>query len=180
MATLRAAIKLKKKAEVIHAKSELSGYILDPRSLRMRYWKNWMLVNIMYTVLMVPGQISFHSEPGAFLLTLSWIANVSFIIDTVLHFFTAVPMESGLVTDRGFISRRYIFTWFLLDVVSCFPVTTLLRHRVSPSLKVLAPLRGLRLLGLLKVVKVYALHYEVTSPPSRHASSSMSLPSLKH
>lgn len=162
MATLRAAIKLKKRATFIHSQTVLDAYILDPRSQRMRYWKNWMLVNIMYTVLMVPGQISFNSEPGAFFLTLSAIANISFVVDTVLHFFTAVPLESGLITDRGHIIRRYLSTWFILDLITCLPVTTLLRHKIDPSFMALAPLRGVRLLSLLKVVKVYALHYEVS------------------
>lgn len=161
MATVRAAIKLKKRANDIHAKSILSAYIYDPRSRRMTMWKNWMLVNIMYTVLVVPWRISFHSDAGILGLMLSGIVNVSFVVDTVLHFFTAVPTEAGLIIDRKLIIRRYLSTWFLLDLVTCLPVTTLLRGTVSASMRVIAPLRGVRLLSLLKVVKVYAMHYEV-------------------
>lgn len=161
MATLRAAIKLKKRANVIQAKAILNKYILDPRSPRMRSWKNWMVVNIMYTVLVVPWQISFQSEAAGLGLALSGIANVSFIVDTVLHFYMAVETETGLLTDRKVIARRYLTSWFLLDAVTCLPVTTLLRNSVPASLRVLAPMRSLRLLTLLKVVKVYAMHYEV-------------------
>ncbi|CAM9289976.1 unnamed protein product, partial [Laminaria digitata] len=162
MATVRAAIKLKKKANVIQAKSVLNWSILDPRSPRMRSWKNWMFMNIMYTVLVVPWRISFNLPAQAFGLTLSGIANVSFIIDTVLHFFTAVETESGLVTDHGIILRQYLSSWFIIDLVTCLPYTTLLRDSIPASLRVLTPLRGLRLLSLLKVAKVYAMHYEVS------------------
>lgn len=161
MATVRAAIKLKKRANVIQAKSVLNWSILDPRSPRMRSWKNWMFMNIMYTVLVVPWRISFNLPAQAFGLTLSGIANVSFIIDTVLHFFTAVETESGLVTDHGIILRQYLSSWFIIDLVTCLPYTTLLRDSIPASLRVLTPLRGLRLLSLLKVAKVYAMHYEV-------------------
>lgn len=162
MATLRAAIKLKKRAVDFKAKSTLSAYILDPRSPRMLSWKNWMFVNIMYTVLVVPWRISFLSDAGPFALACNVIVNVSFVIDTVLHFFTAIPTESGLMTDRKVIIRRYLSTWFVLDLVTCLPLTTLLRDRVYPSLRVLTPMRAVRLMSLLKVVKVYAMHYEVS------------------
>lgn len=161
MATVRAAIKLKKKANAIQAKSVLSWSILDPRSPRMRSWKNWMFMNIMYTVLVVPWRISFNLPAQAFGLTLSAIANVSFVVDTVLHFFTAVETESGLVTDHAVILRRYLSSWFIIDLVTCLPYTTLLRDVIPASMRVLTPLRGLRLLSLLKVAKVYAMHYEV-------------------
>lgn len=161
MATVRAAIKLKQRANAIQAKSVLSWSILDPRSSRMRSWKNWMFMNIMYTVLVVPWRISFNLPAQALGLTLSGIANVSFIIDTVLHFFTAVETESGLVTDHAVILRRYLSSWFIIDLVTCLPYTTLLRDVIPASMRVLTPLRGLRLLSLLKVAKVYAMHYEV-------------------
>lgn len=163
IATLRAAIKLKKKAVDFKAKSILSAYTLDPRSPRMLSWKNWMFVNIMYAVLVVPWRISFGSDVGPISLTFNVIVNVSFVIDTVLHFFTAIPTESGLMTDRKVIIRRYLSTWFVLDLITCLPLTTLLRDRVYPSLRVITPMRAVRLMGLLKVVKVYAMHYEVSA-----------------
>ena len=161
MVTMRAALKLKERAIAFIAKSTLSKTILDPHSARMQLWKNWMLVNIMYTVLDVPWRISFDSRGGVFALVLSSVANMSFVVDTILHFFTAVKTDTGIVVDQREISRRYLSSWFVIDVVSCVPFTTLLRDFVAPSLRVLTPMRGLRLLSLLKVAKVYALHYEV-------------------
>lgn len=162
MVTLRAAMKLKRKANVIQAKSVLSKNILDPRSLRVQYWKNWMLVNIMFTVLVTPWRISFQVPARAFGLVLAGIVNISFIADTVLHFFTAVETESALLTDRKEIARRYIRSWFLIDLLSCVPYNTLLRNVIPPSLMIMGPVRALRLLKLLKVVKVYTMHYEVS------------------
>ena len=162
MVTLMAAMKLKKKANVIQAKSVLSKYILNPRSLRMQYWRNWMLVNIMFTVLVTPLRISFEVPAKAFGLVLAGIVNISFIADTVLHFFTAVETESALLTNRKEIARRYLKSWFFLDLLTCFPYTSLLRRAIPPSLIITAPLRGMRLLKLLKVVKVYTMHYEVS------------------
>lgn len=161
VSTVRAALILKKKAHVIQKKSMPTKYILDPRSPRMESWKNWMLMNIMFTVLVEPWRISFDTEAAAFGLTLNGIVNVSFIVDTVLKFFTAIVTETGLVTNRRVIVRRYLSSWFLLDAVTSLPFTTLLRNSVPASVRVLTSMRGLRLLHLLKVVKVYAMHYEV-------------------
>ncbi|CAM9133109.1 unnamed protein product [Scytosiphon promiscuus] len=162
MGPLRAAMKFKKKANVIQAKSIMTKFIVDPRSPRMQLWKNWMLVNIMFTVLVTPWRISFQCPARAFGLVLAGIVNISFIVDTVLHFFTAVVTESGLLTERREIARRYVTSWFFLDLVTSVPYTTLLRNVIPSSLRVMAPMRGLRLLKLLKVVKVYAMHYEVS------------------
>lgn len=161
--TLRAAMKLKRKANVIQAKSVMNRYILNPRAPHMQYWKNWMVVNIMFTVLVTPWRISFNVPAQAFGLTLAGIVNISYIVDTVLHFFTAIETESVLLTDRKEIARRYLTSWFLLDLLTCFPYTTVLRNVVPASMRVLAPMRGLRLLKLLKVVKVYTMHYEVSA-----------------
>lgn len=166
MVTLRAVMKLKKKASVIQAKAVMNKYIMDPRSLRMQYWKNWMLMNIMFTVLVTPWRISFQLPVKAFGLILAGIANISFIVDTVLHFFLAVETESGLLTDRKEIARRYVKSWFFLDLLTCVPYTTVLRNVIPASMRVLAPMRGLRLLKLLKVVKVYTMHYEVSATMS--------------
>lgn len=158
MTAVQSVIKLKN----IHMlKSTRNKFVLDPRSTRRRLWKNWMLLNIMYTVLVVPWRLSFQTRAGALGLVLNSVANVSFIVDTVLHFFTAVETDTGLMTNQRKIVRRYLSSWFLIDAVSCIPFTALLRDRAGPSLKNLTPIRGLRLLSLLKVVKVYALHYEV-------------------
>lgn len=182
MAALRAAMKLKKKANVIQAKSVMSKYIVDPRTSRMQSWKNWMFVNIMFTVLVTPWRVSFRCPANAFGLTLAAIANISFIVDTVLHFFTAVVTESGLLTERKEIARRYITSWFFLDLVTCLPYTTLLRSVIPASLRVMAPVRGLRLLKLLKVVKVYTLHYEVSPYRTRFSCSRLLCPDclLRH
>lgn len=166
MVTLRAIMKLKKKASVIQAKTEMNKYIMDPRTRRMQYWKNWMLMNIMFTVLVTPWRISFQLPITALGLVLAGIVNISFIVDTVLHFFLAVETEAGLLTDRTEIARRYVKSWFFLDLLTCVPYTTVLRNAIPASMRVLAPMRGLRLLKLLKVVKVYTVHYEVSAASS--------------
>lgn len=166
MVTLRAIMKLKKKATVMQAKTVMTKYIMDPRSGRMQYWKNWMLMNIMFTVLVTPWRISFQLPVTAFGLVLAGIVNISFIVDTVLHFFLAVETEAGLLTDRKEIARRYVKSWFFLDLLTCFPYTTVLRNVIPASMRILAPMRGLRLLKLLKVVKVYTMHYEVRAASS--------------
>lgn len=163
VAALKAAMKLKKKANIIQAKTAMNKYIVDPRSPRMRYWKNWMLISIMFTVLVTPWRISFRLPVKAFGLVIAGIINISFIVDTVLHFFLAVETEAGLLTDRKQIARRYVTSWFFLDLLTCLPYTTLLRNVIPASMRVLAPMRGLRLLKLLKVVKVYTMHYEVSA-----------------
>ncbi|CAM9943905.1 unnamed protein product, partial [Choristocarpus tenellus] len=153
---------LKKKAREIGKRSKPHAFSFDPRTPRMRAWENWVTLTILYTLLIVPWRVSFNARAGPLGLAIDGFVNLSFIADTVLKFMTALPTENGLVTGTWPIARHYLRTWFLIDLVTCIPLSTLLRDVVDPSIRVVQALRGLRLLRLVKVVKVYAMHYEVS------------------
>ncbi|CAM9968309.1 unnamed protein product, partial [Discosporangium mesarthrocarpum] len=159
--SLQSAVFVKKKATLMRQRVKMRPFTLDPRTPRMRVWENYLTITILYTVLVVPWRISFNSRAGTLGMVIDSLVNLSFVIDTARRFVTAIPTENGLVTAPWPIARRYLGTWFLVDLASCMPLTTLLRDKVAPSVRVVHALRGLRLLRLLKVVKVYAMHYEV-------------------
>lgn len=55
------------------------------------------------------------------------IINVIFIVDTVLIFFKAyVDGDGKLVVFRSTIARKYLTSWFVVDVLACFPSDVIL------------------------------------------------------
>ena len=55
------------------------------------------------------------------------LVNLVFVVDTVLIFFKAyVDGDGKLVVFRSTIARRYLTSWFVVDVLACFPSDVIL------------------------------------------------------
>ena len=82
--------------------------------------------------------------------------NISFIIDIVLTFNTALHEDDKLITDRLQIIKSYLAGWFVLDIVSILPLDEFKLYWLK-SLKILRILKVLRLLKLMRMTKIMTL-----------------------
>ena len=98
-------------------------------------------------------------------VALNIFTDLVFLLDLGLNFFTGVVIHRELVWSRGRIARRYLSTWFVLDLLSSFPSNAI------PTDDRLSLVKGLRLLrmgrltrlGRMKTVKDLERHARV--PP---------------
>jgi len=82
-----------------------------------------MALLVLVIALYVPLRVSFFDgfDWGRFIFEV--FTDLSFLIDIVLTFFTALEKKNGqLEISKQIIARTYFRGWFLIDVASTIPV----------------------------------------------------------
>mmetsp|Transcript_28467 Transcript_28467/g.45875 ORF Transcript_28467/g.45875 Transcript_28467/m.45875 type:complete len:784 (+) Transcript_28467:377-2728(+) len=120
------------------AYTDMTRFVLFPDNPFLVYWDLMILVFISWIVMYVPFQVGvsngvlMYSHGYYFLF--GTILNVFFIADTTMNFFRAYFTEMGrLVFDRRKIVRHYLFGWFWVDCLACFPCDSLYRFLPNES-----------------------------------------------
>ncbi|EQC30613.1 hypothetical protein SDRG_11668 [Saprolegnia diclina VS20] len=137
-------------------------YVLDPKSARSIQWDIFMACLIAYSSITVPLYVGF---PG-FQVTSHWTSvddtiDVCFGIDIVRNFLMGFYDEQDLlVVDVKQIAKNYARTWFLLDLVSTFPLEAAVKL-FNPSVVAnghsLASVQLLRILRVTRILKLARL-----------------------
>lgn len=90
----------------------------------------WDLVVLMYalrrlmsyTVTVTPYRVAFVEDDDLIWTVLDLVVDGLFGIDVVVNFFTPYfDVSESLIVDKKKIALHYMFSWFLIDVVSCMP-----------------------------------------------------------
>lgn len=88
---------------------------------------------------MVPFNVAFqHKSTGDYgLLVLDSLVDIVFSVDIILNFHTTfVGPNREVVADAAIIRRRYLRTWFLIDLLSCIPydgISAIMGSEVRPT-----------------------------------------------
>ncbi|KAH6803149.1 K+ transporter 1 [Perilla frutescens var. frutescens] len=124
----------------------LHSFIVSPYDRRYRVWQNFLVVLVVYTAWVSPFEFGFLDKPATPLAITDNIVNGCFAIDIVLTFFVAYLDRSTylLVDDRKRIAKRYVFSWFLFDVISTIPSE--LARKILPN-----PFRNYGLFNMLRL-----------------------------
>lgn len=80
---------------------------------------------LMYVTALVPVRVAFavDSQLGSGAWWMDLMVDIYFIADLCLNFRTAVWLPNGqLQVDPKEIRRLYVRGWFVIDLVSCFPI----------------------------------------------------------
>ncbi|KAG8368796.1 hypothetical protein BUALT_Bualt15G0084000 [Buddleja alternifolia] len=136
-----------------YTQNDSKGKIFSPMDSRYRCWETVMVVLVAYSAWVCPYEIAFlGSKPSTPLYIADNIVDIFFAVDIVLTFFVAYidPTTQLLVRDSRKIAKRYLSTWFLMDVASTIPFETIVfvfsgKHHSSVSYSVLGMLRFWRL-----------------------------------
>jgi potassium voltage-gated channel Eag-related subfamily H protein 7 len=113
-----------------------------------------MLALLLYVSVASPMEIFFSAFPkNTAISVVNILIDILFIADIVLNFRTGYIDEAKkLVLDKTRIRSRYLRGWFILDVVSSFPVQVLIL--INPLLQDLLGLKLVRLLKLGRLSRV--------------------------
>lgn len=88
-----------------------------------------MLVHCFVYAFIWPYRISFEGTPSRMAVAFDFYNNVVYIVDILITFLTPiVDREGKIITDKKRIAKKYIKTYFFLDVIACFPFTYFRRH----------------------------------------------------
>lgn len=123
-------------------------------------WDTFIGIQLIYCAAAIPFEITFLSDAAdqkPWIVRLEVAIEIMFTIDILLNFRTAiVDRGSRLITSPWGIARVYLRSWFLVDFVSVFPVSTVMRHWVPNQMdsRSIVFFRAIRLLKLARVLKL--------------------------
>jgi hypothetical protein len=103
---------------------ESKGWIISPMDSRYRCWETYMVFLVAYSAWVYPFEVAFlNSSPNRELWIADNIVDLFFGVDIVLTFFVAYidSRTQLLVRDSKKITKRYLSTWFLMDLASTIP-----------------------------------------------------------
>ena len=107
---------------VYQKKLNNTKWLMFPKNKFKQGWDIWVMLLLIYTATIVPYTVCFYDETGDFGFLFDLVMDLSFTIDIILTFFTAILLKSGrLELSRGAIAWHYITGYFVLDVVTTFP-----------------------------------------------------------
>ena len=82
-----------------------------------------MIILLLFTAVYVPFRIAYLEEIDTTLTIIEYVVDAFFFIDILINFFTAYYNSNNeLVTDKFMIAKRYLRTWFLIDLIGCIPI----------------------------------------------------------
>ena len=130
-------------------------------------WDLSQILMLFYVAVAVPYRIGFQQEAPLHSVAFWWevVVDVYFWIDIVINFRTAYfsdSVERELIVDQRQIALRYLKGWFVVDLLSCMPVTYIElaltasndENNAGTQLKLFKVLRLLRLAKLLRLARL--------------------------
>ena len=135
--------------------------LIDPRSSYLQYWDLVTAAALAYTAFVTPFEVGLGLPTAPNLLfALNQLVNLVFIVDIGVNFVLPVPdAKTGeLIRSHRELARRYLRTWFTLDLVSVLPLDVVVA--AAPSIidsensSMLRSIKLLRVLRLFKLVRV--------------------------
>lgn len=98
--------------------------IISPMNSRYRYWETWMVLLVFYSAWVFPFEVSFlKSDPRTQLYIADIVVDLFFAVDIFLTFSLAYfdPKTQLIIRHPIKIAKRYLSTWFLMDLASTIP-----------------------------------------------------------
>jgi len=92
-------------------------FLIHPHSRPRISWDMGSLVLVLYDMVMIPMSLAFDLTDGTFIEVMSWTTRLFWTFDMGMSVCTGIVMPNGTITfDFKFIVKRYLKTWFVLDV----------------------------------------------------------------
>ena len=82
------------------------------------------------------------------------IVDFLFFIDIILQSQCCYYEKSQLITNRWLILKRYVFGWFLIDLITVFPFEFMFNYLDFQKISFLGGFKFLRILRLLRLKDV--------------------------
>ena len=134
--------------------------LLDPRSKFVQYWDICSMVFLLYTAFVTPFEVCLGIKTELNLLfALNSVVNLFFLGDLVVNFVLPYQSATGFVRSHIKIAKRYLRSWFIIDVLSILPFDTMdatgaFNDETPVDPTILKSVRIIRLFRLLRLMRV--------------------------
>ena len=160
----------------LFAKEVLPKWIRHPEARSTQAWDIISAVLILWVAFVVPFRLGFDVdvEIKSIAFVIDCLIDTFFLIDVQLQFRTAFLLPTGFLEVRfGVIAKRYMRSWFLVDLVASLPLTYIsMMYHLANTAAAGGPADNLsyaktfRMIRLAKMLRVARLKRIV----GRHAS----------
>ena len=98
--------------------------LINPRSTYVGYWDLLTGLALIYTATVTPFEVCLGMPTSLnALFVVNQVINLIFVIDIIVQFFLPVPDKNGeFIRNRQVLAKRYLKTWFFVDVISILPI----------------------------------------------------------
>ena len=99
-------------------------WLILPESKFKMVWNLIIIALLLYTAIYVPYKIAFINEQDSVVTQIfEWTVDILFAIDIFVNFISVYEdRKTGvIILDRKKIAMNYIKSWFILDLLACFP-----------------------------------------------------------
>ncbi len=125
-----------------------------PDSKFRQLWDLVVLFVAVYSAITIPLIIIFNIFSELFCDISAVITTVIFLGDIFVKFNTAIPGRGKLIRNRKEIAKKYLSTWFLIDLLASVPMGFVSKFFTVGRLgKIIGILRLNRLLKMLRISK---------------------------
>jgi len=136
-------------------------FLIEPEGPFMQRWDTVTALALLFTAVVTPFEVAVMDSKDEFkweeirddgLFWANTIVTIIFAVDVCLSFFVMFREEGvkgyNMVRSLPRIQRRYLSTWFFLDIISVIPMAWI------PGASKLGALRMIRILRLIKLIRV--------------------------
>ena len=129
-------------------------WIILPDNPYKKIWDLLIAILILYSAIITPYEIAFSDNNKS-----SWfeiLIDIFLAIDIVLTFFSAyTDEEENLVKNHKKIIKKYLKSWFIIDIISVLPLNNLFKNGKYSGLTKISKLPKLyRLIKLTKLLRM--------------------------
>ncbi|RHY28257.1 hypothetical protein DYB32_006106 [Aphanomyces invadans] len=144
--------------QVKHKAQDAKTYVIDPKESNSVKWDIYMGVLIAYSGVTVPLVVCFPGfQSQSDWAVISTFVDVCFGIDIVRNFLVGYHDERDeLVMNHVQIAKKYMRTWFVLDLVSTVPIESVITL-FDPQANVSHTYASIQLFRILRVTRIVKL-----------------------
>lgn len=123
--------------------------VFSVKSRFKRFWDLFIFLLATYCSIDIPFWILFPYPQVGFFYFFEIFISVAFFIDLLFNFRTSFFKNEILVTEPLTIAKNYLFSWFLLDLLSIIPSELFIENGILPkSMLFVCVFRFLRIIKL--------------------------------
>ena len=108
----------------MHERKNKKFCLLYPEDPQKKYWDFYITIILLISCVLTPLRIAFGEtkEPIEWII-INYFIDISFLFDMFVVFCSAFyNSEYVIVEDRYLIAKDYLKSWFLVDLISIFPI----------------------------------------------------------
>jgi hypothetical protein len=128
-----------------------------PTALFRQRWDILIISLVLYNVMVIPMELGLALKTNTAWTAFDYFVDVLFALDIVFNFHTGhLDEQNKLIMDPKMIAKRYIKSWFFLDILATFPFELLAiigGIDAAANVQLFALLKCPRLLRLGRILK---------------------------